>query len=80
MSPTRTTIDVPARSVAAPRGALLVGLVANFAVDAMAAWKARRATRRMQRDAEQLRNLASSVRSSNPSLADDLLAAADRAE
>ncbi len=79
MSAARITVNVPAKPVEVPRGALLVGLIANLVVDLIAARKARNLERKLAREVAELRELASSMRQSSPSLAADLFAAADRA-
>ncbi len=75
----RITTMVPAQGVQTPRGAILVGLVANFMLDLLAARRARQARRRLEQDASALRVWANEVHRSNPSMAADLYAAADRA-
>ena len=80
MSTTTTiSVNVPARRVATPRGAVLFGLVVNAIADRLIARKARVAKRREARDAAALYELARSLRDSSPSHAADLAAAADRA-
>ncbi len=78
MSVAQITVNVPAKPVAVPRGALLFGLIADFVLELSAARKARNARRQLERDTLELRSLAQSLRSTAPSLAADLLAAADR--
>jgi hypothetical protein len=79
MSAARIAVNASAKPVEAPRGALLVGLIANFVVDLLAARKARVARRQLARDVAKLYEEANSMRSTSPSLAADLFAAADRA-
>ncbi len=62
-----------------PRGAAIAGLVFNLVFGALAWNRARTLRQRRQRDAISLRSYANSIRHSEPSLAADLLAAADRA-
>ncbi len=69
---------VPAPTTA-PRGAVAVGLIATFVLDILAWNKVRVARGRMLRDVIKLRAYANCIRYSEPSLASDLLAAADRA-
>lgn len=78
MSAARITVNVPAQQVATPRGAIAVGIVATFIVDLLAARKVRQERRRYERDLADLREMARDMRQSSPSLAADLLAAADR--
>jgi hypothetical protein len=75
----RITTMVPAKGIETPRGAILVGLVANFVLDLLAARRARQERRRIERDVSALRVWANEVHRSNPSMAADLYAAADRA-
>ncbi len=77
-SSTSINILVP-RPTPTPRGAVAVGLIANFVVDTLAWNKARVERRARVRDAMALRAYANSFRSSEPSLASELMAAADRA-
>ena len=79
MTASHITLNVPAAQVEAPRGALLVGAVAGFFINVLAARKARIARRQLERDTVALRELAHSLRDTAPSLAADLAAAADRA-
>ena len=62
-----------------PRGAVAIGLIATFVQDILAWNKVRVDRARMLRDVIKLRDYANSLRYSAPSLAADLLAAADRA-
>jgi hypothetical protein len=79
MSAARIAVNVCAKPVEAPRGALLVGLIANVVADVLAARKARIARRQLARDVAELYEVANSMRGTSPSLASDLFAAADRA-
>ena len=78
MSNTTIITLVPAPA-ATPRGAIAVGLIATFVLDVLAWNRARLERRAKARDAMDLRAYANSIRNSEPSLAADLLAAADRA-
>jgi hypothetical protein len=60
--------------VAVPRGALWVGWMADLVV----AWRARQRLERRAQDAASLRRWAQRLQVSEPSLAADLRAAADR--
>lgn len=73
---TTTTVDhvlVP-RRIQAPRGAQLVGLI----YDLIARLVERRRVRQAAADAEAVRNHARRIQASDPGMAADLLAAADR--
>jgi hypothetical protein len=61
-------------TVAVPRGALWVGWLADLAI----AWRARQQLERRAHDAAALRRWAQRLQMSEPSLAADLRAAADR--
>ncbi len=76
---TTTTFMVPAQRVAQPRIVLAVNALVEV-TKSFAAWNQARAARRtLAQDAMDLRAYASRIRSSEPSLAADLFAAADRA-
>lgn len=78
MSTAVITTLVPAPT-ATPRGAIAVGLIANFVLDLMVWNRARIQRKRLQREIMNLRIYANAIRHSEPSLSSDLFAAADRA-